>query len=365
MADTPGIVTQPHLGRMRENYKPHSNMGGYLSLAKVIKVHHKHRTADISIINTRDIINSEPSNEGRFGVKIATVNASFNQTLLSSSGTIEPIQEGDLVVIAFLDNSKSKPVILGSFFNTDETSSNVLPSVYPLNPDNSLNERKEALKYLKVLPSQLYHRIDGEGGTELSYPSKSFMKVDADRENAISDAHGGFDHSDLLEKDPRTGDTRSGNTEDSILPVKVLFVHRSNFDNSKTGWTKFFLDKDGKVRLTRDNNDGTLTYTGIDADGRHIVRRQVDSNVHGEGSNYVESVTGVGGEFRITRVIGGSKSEIYMDANGKLHLSSTQSIDVSGNLSISGNLNVSGTINASAINIGGVRAATINDIVYY
>lgn len=358
--DQPSIVTQPHLGRVKDNYKPHNSIGGYLALAIIIKVNHKYRTADVSIVNTRDVISSETNTEGKFGVKISTSHASFDEALLCSSGVIEPMQEGDLVLLAFMDNSKSKPIILCSFPNTDSVNSNILPPIYPINPDNSLSERKEALKYLKVYPSQLYQRVDGEGGMETSYPSRTFLKVDSDRGNVITDNT--FDHGDLQEKDPRTNTTRSGVTEESVFPVKVLFVHRSNYNDSTTTWSKFFIDRTGLIRVSRNNRDGKLTYNEIKEDGRYTIRRQLDSNIANTGTNNTEFIMGVDGSTRLTRNIGSSKTEVYIDASGKLHISSNQDISIEGNLVINSNLTVTGTINASAMNINGVRVATINDI---
>jgi hypothetical protein len=137
----------------------------------------------------------------------------------------------------------------------------------------------------------------------------------------MSDKHGTYDHKDLNEKDPYTGRTRSANTEEGAYPVNVLFVHRSNFDDDLTTWTKLFINQSGMFRLTRDNNDGTLSYVELSEDGTTTIRRQVDSPVHGEGENYTELGMGVGGTLSLSRVVDGGQSSISLEENGDIVLS--------------------------------------------
>lgn len=335
--NTPDVVTQPHLGRLENNYKPHDNLIGYLSLAKVIKVHHKHNTVDVEIIKSRDMISSNASNEGKFGARVLVSTAHFDSQKLTSSGVIEPIQEGQLVVLAFLDGLKKQPIILGSFHDTWDFTHNILPDVYPVNPLNSLEEFREAFKYLRVFPSQLYHKVDGIGAVEWSHPSKTFLKIDPDLNGKISDAHNGYDHSNLTEKDPFTYETRSGNSEETLFPVKMLFTHRTYFVDEETKWTKFFLDSTGLFRITRDNNDSKLTYWEISNDGRYLIRRQNDSENHGEGENYTEIQIGTDGTYKVLQKKTDSEAKINVDSTGAIKISrtdgtlATSSIDIDSN----------------------------------
>lgn len=311
---------QPHLGRVTDNYKPQLDMTS-LAIAKVTKVHHKHHTVDLQVIKSNSTISSDSSSEGKYSARVMVAAAHYDPQLASSSGIIEPLQEGQLVLLAFVDGLKHQPIILGSFHQTWETEHNILPDHYPLTPEDSMEDKRDAIKSLKVHPSQFYQRIDGIGSMEMSHPSKTFLQVDPDLYGEIGDGHREYDHINLNEKDPFTGKTRSGRTEESSYPVNVLFVHRSNFDDQMTTWSKLFIDKEGMIRLTRDNNDNKLTYVEMPKEGGIKIRRQLDSNEHGGGSNYSESGVDESGSPYLSRAIDGAESKVSISSNGDIVLS--------------------------------------------
>jgi hypothetical protein len=311
---------QPHLGRVQDNYKPHQD-ANMLAIAKITKVHHKHGTVDLQLIKSNSVISSTPDNEGKYGARVLTASAHYDPALASSSGVIEPMQEGQLVLLAFMDGMKNQPIILGSFHQTWETEHNVLVDHYPLTPEDSITDKKEATKYLRVHPSQFYERIDGMGSKEVSHPSKTFMQIDPDLFGEMTDAHKGYDHHNLNERDPHTGQVRSANTEDAAYPVNVLFVHRSSYDDEVTTWTKMFINSSGMLRLTRDNNDGSLSFIQVSEDGAMKLRRQIDSPNHDEGENYSELSLEQTGEISLKRVVEGKSSDITIDEGGDIILS--------------------------------------------
>lgn len=281
------IVLQSSLGRTNTNYKNTTNMSGKLYLCKVTKVHHKSNTVDVEIVKSRSKLTSSEQNEGNLGVRITVSTAHFDALRQTVSGVVEPYQKDQLVLVGFVDNNGTSPVILGSFHDTytlDATKTiypnRPLTQKYPLDIENDLDDKREGLKYLRVTPSQLYHKIDGIGGVEVSLPSTSFLKVDIDDRDVISDVHGGFDHRDLSEKDPyRFMQTRKGVEEETQFPVNMLFVHRSSFYDENTTWTKFFLNREGLFRFSRDNNDETLTFVEVDKQGKLRIQRQMDSSM--------------------------------------------------------------------------------------
>lgn len=315
------VNLQPHLGRVKDNYKPQNNMGGYLALAKVIKVHHKHGTVDLQIVKSNDIISSNEINEGKFGARVVVSTAHFNRELMSSSGVIEPIQEGQLVVLAFLDSFKNEPIVLGSFHETWEMEHNILPKTYPLDPRRSIDDLREAHKYLRVFPSQFYHRVDGVGAVEVSHPSRTFLIIDPDFDEKITDKHEQYDHNDLSEKDPFTGKVRSARIEEALMPIKMLFVHRSSFMDDANTWTKFFIDRDGSWRVTRDNHDDKLTYIEMSAEGKYKIRRQNDSPNHGEGEDYSEITIGTKGQYKFLQKKTDNNVEVSVDEQGAVKIS--------------------------------------------
>lgn len=320
--ERPNVQLQPHLGKLQEVYKPEEQMGGYLSLAKVITVHQKRNTVDVQIIKSNDIIGSSIQNEGKFGAKVLVSTAHFSNTTNTSSGVIEPIQEGQLVVLAFLDSLKNEPIIIGSFHNTWTPNNNILTNNYPLYPDKTTYDRREANKYLRVFPAQGYYRVDGMGGVEYSLPSKTFIKVDTEYYSSISDKHLSTDHKDLEEKDIfHNYSTKSGRMVETQSPVRMLLVHRTSYDDNTTTWTKGFIDTDGRFRLTRDNRDDNLTYTEMTPEGKYILRRQLDSPIHGEGQKYSQiELDDVTGSITILRKDGVNESMVQIDGDNNIYL---------------------------------------------
>lgn len=334
------INPQPHLGRIETSYKPFNKMGGYLALAKIITVHHKHHTADVQIIRSSDVISSSPTNEGKYAARIGVSTAQFDVANNSSSGIVEPFQKDQLVLVAFMDGFKSQPFIVCSFHNTWETTHSILTNKYPLNPSDSLDDAREALKYLRVFPSQFYHKVDGIGSMEMSHPSKTFMVMNPDFKDIITDEHNGFDHKDLSEKDPFTKKTRCGHSEESLLPSKFIFIHRSSYLDEKTTWTKFFIDKTGLFRTTRDNNDGKLTFLEINSEGKVTIMRQLDSDASYSGVNNTSFIIKEDGSMSIKRVLTGVESEISISSTGIISLKRNQnsiSIDDQDNVQLSHN----------------------------
>jgi hypothetical protein len=341
-----GMNLQPHLGRFTDNYKPESKMGGYLALAKIIKVHHKMGTADVMIVKTNDALTSGAENEGRFAARIGTSSAHFDRTQMSTSGSVKPVQEGQLVVLAFLDGLKNQPVILISLPDTLDTRNNILPNVYPLVPDNSIEDLREAMKSLDVHPTQFYTRIDGTAGVEVSHPSKSFLKIEGIE--PISDSHLGTDHKDLEEKDPNTFNTRSGRTEEASFPVSVLYNHRTSFDDDVTTWTKVFLEDSGLFRITRDNRDEKLTYLELGEEGHYKIRRQLDSPDHGVGDNITELELSSEGDYKIIRKNGNKELTLTITEDGiqlSVSGSTTTTLNITDN---NATLSSNGTINLEA-----------------
>ena len=325
-------ILQPHLGKVATRYKNGDNISGYIALGKVIKVHHKFNSCDVQITKTNNLITSSPDMQGKFGARMCVSMAHYNRTTGASSGVIEPILEGQMVIVAFLDNKKAEPIIIGSIHNTWETQTSILPNEYPVDSYN------ESAKYLRVFPSQLYHKVDGYGGVEVCFPHTSFFVANSDIDNSISDIHLRFDHKDLSEKDPVTGDTRLGKDVESVQCNRMLFVHRSSYSESSCTWTKFFIDRDGSFRTTRDNNDNTLSYLEFTKSGAIKVVRQNDSPLRGAQKEGTEIGLYEDGRAFIERKMGGVHSTVEVASSGKVTLSvnnATISISPEGAITIS------------------------------
>lgn len=321
---SPPIVTQPSLGGINPT-KRFDDVMGYMALARVTAVHHKYNTVDVQVIKTKEVITSIPSNQGKLGARVCVSNAHYNAKNNTFSGVVEPIQEGQLVILAFLDGTRTQPIILGSLHDTWTMDNNILATKYPLTPRTSEIDYAEALKYLRVFPSQSYFKVDGVGGVEYSHSSTTFLKIDTGAElpesAPMGDSREDFDHDDLSETDPYNGDkTLRGSSEHELLPVHILFTHRSHYEREFSKWLKFYISSEGMFRITRDNNEDNLSYIEIGEDGDVTQRVQLDSYTHGSGDDFLETKSTMQGQWKVTRKCGESLVSVEITPEGDINI---------------------------------------------
>ena len=141
------IRNQASLGNSTREIRKDQNMSGMLLFGKVIKVYHKNHSADVKIMNNQhgNLMTSE-RNEGKYACRILESYAGIDSDLGVSYGTVTPIQVGCYVVVGFINNYKSQPVILGCIH--DSTVSKILPEEYPVT-DTSEMYRKTILTRLQ------------------------------------------------------------------------------------------------------------------------------------------------------------------------------------------------------------------------
>ncbi|MBD1372587.1 hypothetical protein IC620_09495 [Hazenella sp. IB182357] len=307
---------QSSLGRIQ--YLPERTdleMAGYLTIAKVLKVHHKRGTADVQIIHTGDTVTSHEHHEGIYAVPIMQTMSGHSEKRGKAWGTITPLTEGSYVILTFLDKMKKRPILIGQLPSL-QPERNVYPEFYPLRESVAGHDRQEAWKQLTVFPSQAYTRVDGESNVEWVHANKSFFAMFRDGHYDVMDTE---DHHLALDRSNLSEDFESDLLE-AQTPAKLLYVHRTSFDDGQTTWTKFFLDDEGTLRITRDNRDEQLTYLELQEDGAFRVRRQLDSPLHGEGENYSELQQAADGALGFTRVQGERSASVGVTATGEVNL---------------------------------------------
>ena len=301
MAEIKGAKLQSTLGRMETFNRDDMSMNGILSLAKVIKVHHYSGTADIQMVNTNDRITSSSENKGRFAARIMARSSYFDEKTKRYWGSFDPIAEGSMVVVTFLDGLKKRPIILGTFHRPDNEE-NPNPGIYPLKEKQPGFHRREALKQVQIFPNLTYFKMDGEGNIERTFGNKSFLAIyntSGDPVEIVNDKHNSMDFEDLSENNKRTGETIEPDWEEAKSPLKLLFVHQ---DSEKVGKTKFFVDPSGTFRITRDSMDGeTITFLEVKSDGTVTVRRQLDNPYFDEGEDFSHLKINPDGSVSVTR----------------------------------------------------------------
>src|SRR5690606_30561939 len=104
--------------------------------------------------------------------------------------------------------------------------------------------------------------------------------------------------------------------EEAQAPPKLLYVHRTSFDNDETTWTKVYFDDQGMFRLTRDNRDDKLSFFEISSEGTIKLRRQNDDPNHNQGQDFSEILFEENGDAVIKRNFGKDFIELRVTKDG-------------------------------------------------
>ena len=321
-------------------------MGGTISVGRVVKVHHKSHTADVILSETKDKIIGSASNEGSTACQILERHAGWDSEYESFYGDITPIQVGELVAVAFLDNRKSRPVIIGTLHES-ANNKNPMPEEYPLDE----LEEDEKFTRLSVSRTQDYNLTKGGGEKEIAHHSKAFM-VSSERD--IDDSRDGFDYEDLSVKNKLTGEViKLPESKKPFQPLDFLFSLRNKFSKAADFLKLWVSAKTCEFRVSREGDDNTLTTVGISEDGAFKVTRQLDSNIRGKSSNYSEATLSSDGSILISKVSGDKTTTLVIESDGGIKLSSNNPVSVSSDKSIKIQSQESIDIESPKVNIKG------------
>ena len=96
------------------------------------------------------------------------------------------------------------------------------------------------------------------------------------------------------------------------------------------------------LRVTRDNNDGQLTYAQLHPNGGMLLRRQLDSNIHLGGSDYSQVSLDQGGRIQVERCTSETISTMTIEPDN------TMIFEIQGKISITLNTDGSLVLNAAS-----------------
>lgn len=302
---------------------------GYLAFGEILKIHHKRHTADVKIYGNSDNIASDTKQEGKHACRIGVGYAGIDEQFQLPYGEIIPLQKGMIVLVAFLKNTKEKPIILRVFHNITEeigeiNYNNILTSKYPIENGDMV----EMFRTTKISRIQDFLTMDGVGNLEISSHTKSFF-VATNKE--IDEEQ--FDYEDLSVKNKKTHKT-VGVPQNHSFPLKFLATFRDAFNDSETNWLKVFVDavktsfKLAKVQRL----DKKLTMVEISENGAFKVRRQMDSSSWSGGSKYAETTIKDDGTIEVTYK--NSKTTTIIINDGGVKVNTDEKVDVSAKKSI-------------------------------
>lgn len=233
------IRLQYSLGELKKSPRTDKNMQGMLCIGEVLKVHHKWHTADVKLIVHGDLLVGSPQTEGKYTCKILESYAGYSDEYSGAYGSLKNIQKGSLVVIGFIDNLKTKPIILGCIHDATK-SRNLLPQEYPVVQDG------DKYRTLKVSPTQDYSLWDGHGQFEYAHHSMSFIKGSYD---SLDEEENNVDYENLTIKNDQ-GDTL-GTDEKHFKPLNILAVIRSKFSDITNSLRFFVSGEQGVFRISK------------------------------------------------------------------------------------------------------------------
>lgn len=318
------IREQAALGRVQTEKRTDQNMGGMLLYGEVIRVYPENHTADVKILNNQyGSLISANFNNGKYACRILESYAGFDSQGKLAYGKITPIQSGNYVLIGFINNYKSQPVILGCF--------------------HSINDTKNVLtnnQYRSVVVSMLqdYMMTDKDGGFELVHHTGAFL-IGTQEEINEKMSH---ENMELVSE----GTVRKA---DYSKPINVL----ASIRNASKGFTKIFINGVKSIfRISRSTNGTNGTFFELDEEGNFRIKLQQDSAELDSGNNYTEfKLSMKTGEVIITQLNSGNKNIFNMTGSGGIKLDSNMNITISATKDISINSSASITLNSDNINI--------------
>lgn len=307
-------VLQSSLGRVANNStkKDRSWNNGYLAFGKILKVHYKRNTADVKLLKMSDTLMSETEQEGKHACRIAVQTAGVDKEFKEPYGEIIPLQKGMIVLVAFLKNTKEKPVIIRAFHDISEDDGainyeNILPS-----EEIDENNTAEMYRYTNISRVQDVYTVDGVGNHELSFHSKSFIVA---KDGSYDEET--FDYEDLSTKNKKTNKTVYI-PERKSFPLKFLACFRDQFIDGETNWLRVIIDaaKTSFKLAKQQQKLDMLTSMEIAEDGTFKLRRQCDTMSFDSGSDFVEIKISSNANITITKEKAGKVTTIKVNEEG-------------------------------------------------
>lgn len=278
------LSNKPRLQSSLGGQKPVGNVkANQLIMAKVMKVNYLYNTVEVITIHNREMLVKQDDTRGQFSARMPVVFGGSYANGQSYGQTI-PVNVGDQVLIGFMEEDKNAPVVIGVY-----KASSVAYELAPTNqvsgnPDTDTNTRKRVMEHLQLFPSQTYNWVDGEGGREVTFQGRSFLKsaVGLYGSSRLNDY--GYNYENLERIHLRGRDIEPVEPE---LP-QIMFQHNATFAPSATS---VLFDDDGTFSLSKVNNNITnknRSELRIEGSNGLFMRTQSDSKKHSDDSTYSE-----------------------------------------------------------------------------
>lgn len=337
------IVFQSGLGAITQTNNAQERSvgpGGTLRVARVTRVHHKRYSADVRFTDNNQLSMADPLQEGRNGCHILTRFAGYDDVAGKPYGESVPVEVGDTVLVAVLDDYGHHAVILGSLHDTTEPIGmtnirNMLTSAYPL------DDPTEMYRHTTMTRTQDFSTIDGLGDFELASHTKAFIAGISNRE--VDDECYGW--SDLSVRDSRGRVPTMPET--ASRPMKIIASIRRFFLDDMPDNLRVVIDgARSAIRIARmARSDHRLSSISMSDDGGiHLVARRDTESWTADSSQ--ESSVSIEPDGSIVARAGSSDSSstVTLSPDGSIVIGSTSDITVNANLSVKGSITASGEV---------------------
>lgn len=258
---------QSSLGNISYPYRQDLDNGGKISLGRVVRVNNKTNTADVALITGST--NASCWNENNITCQ-RMGDWGYDKETKVAYGSASPIHKDQIVLVGYIDNMKTKPVILGG--------------IAPPYNDVTNFPRERAQEEIKSEENESYsvniHQdfsfTNGHGEFEKAHHNGTIFTGRMDK---LSDhRENGFKYRDLTLRDKLTMKAlRLKEKLFNFKPFNYLLVTKNTYhDEDQTVYNRFYHDAEhGVTRASRDT-ENTLFYMELE-DG-FTIKQQRDSN---------------------------------------------------------------------------------------
>lgn len=324
------VRLQSSIGDAKPFDRKDQAMSGMIAIARIIKIHYKHHTADIQMVPNKDVMVGTTIKNGIDGVQLSEPNAGWDEKYEVYYGRLTPYRVGQLVIVIFAEQMKDRPFIIGTVHEVNHEH-----NPFPLEPYNPADE-KHIYESMNISRLQDYWYFNGISEWELVHHSHSYLVSREYGRNGdgINDARTGFNWERLYLKNKYTKKTLTlPEDKRQSIPMDYL-LHFAQGPEDDAGFLRCWVrSKTSEVRFTQDLNDNKLSMIQVGKDGAIHVRRQLDSNVVGGGSNFAEVIIQADGTIKVERTSGTTSKvtmtpdTIKMDAV-KVVINAEQTVDI-------------------------------------
>lgn len=365
---------QSNLGNVEYLFRGDLDNKGKIALATVKGTNNKNQTVDVVLFN--DFYLGEADDERTISCKRMESSTGFEREAGLSHGSVTPLQDGELVLVAFVDSMKYRPVIIGSIAPPSNE------ATYSPKVKAKGEEADERFESFTVSKNQDHTFTNGDGEFEKNYHTGTVI---TGRKEKVSDhRENGYSYNDItLRKKKNYEPIRAAKDKVNYKPFNYLMVTKNIWeDEEDTIYTRFYHDSEHGV--TRVSRDGKNKLTYFEMDDGVTLQMQRDSNrrprkeyepskyehntLRKSDRPYIEEVEKKEPEFQkindftslkmnkdgsveVFMQNGPDASVISLSQNGiSLKSSLPISIDSQNNISVNSNTNISMTAPSIAIN---------------